>query len=422
MLPLAKLVLTKSGESTQTFDINSTANRILHLSHIEQEWSQVATIPVSSDSTLAALALEGYTGTISYGYKDPTNGDEFSASAPLEVLKQGTNTILQGRHGQLRTTFTLAGVFNFMAAETASEKHTQEKENTKTVKTLLTEIAEATMACFDHCKAYIITFDGTEESLLDSYIPADYFYVVFNETRLSAFKKLLATVKSKARIEDDGEIHIFNPTVSGVNYDYEYNDAISQHNFFQKGTRQRLVIPTKWIVSSHPDHEDQFSGSATDSASESALDRSIPWHRYVRATSNAQCASIAAALIQNAKVDSEGGHGLAPMNCGQETMDWIKITDSVAGDSVTGNIVYMRREYTPGRAFEFEFRFGRIAQGLEFAGLGEQDGIPSFEDLNVIAEHFNRQLIEQAQWVLNQQQVIPILDVPIRMRIPKQEY
>lgn len=411
------MVLTKSGQSTQTYDISSTSNRILGLSHIEQEWSQAAIIPVSSDSTLAALALQGYTGTISYGYNDASAGDEYSACAPLEVLAQKNDTLLTGRHGQLITRFQLAGVFDFMNAEHASEKHTQTEDDTRTVKTLLTAIAERTLACFSHTKAYTITFDS-EDSLLDTYIPADYFYIAANETRLSAFKKLLATTKSKARIEDDGELHIFDPTISGTNYDYEYDDAVTKHNFFQKGVRQRLVIPTKWIISSHPDHEDQYTGSATDTASESALGRSLERYRYVRATSNQQCADIAAALLQHAQVGAERGHGLAPMNCGQEVMDWIQITDSVAGDSRTGNIGYLRRDYLPGREFEFEFRFGRVAQGLEFAGLGEPNAIPTYDDLQAIIEYTDERNLELARWVLEQQAMIPKLWVPIRMRIP----
>ena len=422
---LAKLVLSTSGESDQIFDISSTTNRIQRLTHTEQEWSQRAQISVYSESAL--ITTRGWLGTISYGYNDATNGDEFSACAPLEQVFQDAKTLLRGRGGQYVTTFSLAGIFDMMAADTASEKHTQTENDTRTVKTLLTTIANATLPCFDHCKNYTITFDGTEESLLDSYIPADYFYIAFNETRLSAFRKLLATVKSKARIEDDGEIHIFNPTVSGTSYDYEYNDAVSNHNFFEKGVRQRLVIPTKWIITSHPDHPNasQFSGSATDSASEAALERSLPSHRYVRATSDAQCASIAAALLQHTQVGAERGSGLAPMNCGQEVMDWVKITDSVASDTITGNIGYLRRDYIPGRKFEFEFRFGGVAEGLEFPGLGDPEGRPTYDDLRKMQEDYNKKFqeafeerMELAQWVLNQQEVIPKLHVPIRLRIP----
>ena len=67
------------------------------------------------------------------------------------------------------------------------------------------------MACFSHCKAYTITFDS-EDSLIDSYIPADYFYIAHGESRLSAIKKLIKTTGCKAIIKADGAVHIFVPT------------------------------------------------------------------------------------------------------------------------------------------------------------------------------------------------------------------
>jgi len=52
------------------------------------------------------------------------------------------------------------------------------------------------------------------------------------------------------------------------------------------------------------------------------------------------------------------------MNCGQEVMDYVKITDSRVSDTRVGNIGYIHRHYTPGK-FEMEFRFGT----LELLGL-----------------------------------------------------
>ena len=240
--PLLKLVLTRSGQSTQTYDLSSTTNRIWRFSHNEQEWSQSARITVLSDTTLAALNLQGYLGTISYGYNDATNGDEFSPAAPLEIVGQTTDTRML--EGLFLTTFIGAGVFDMMNFDKASEPYTQDEDNTDTGKTILKAIAEATLPPFSHTKAYTIVFSATEETLLDSFIPADFFSVGFNESRLSAFKKALGWFKSKARIGDDGVIYVFNPTVSGSSYAYEYNDAASNHNFFSKSVRERLVFPS----------------------------------------------------------------------------------------------------------------------------------------------------------------------------------
>lgn len=420
---LSKVVLTQQGDSTSyTYGLDTT-NLILSFSHIEEEWSQILQILVDNrDGNLTALTLEGYSAVVSNGFNDATQGDEYSACAPLEVIGQKGDSL----QGDAVTSFSLAGVFNMMGEDHASVTYTPKDTNTDTLKTILTAIAEATLVGFTHCKAYTITFDS-EDSLIDSFVPADYFTVTFNESRLSAFKKALGLSKCKARIEDDGEIHIYVPTISGdtwvastayvlndyvqpttpnnnftykcttagtsggsqpawpttaggtvadggavwtaVAFDYEYNDAMAaaNHNFFDKSVRTRLVIPTKEVVSSHPDHASPYSGSATDTASETALNRSIPNHRYLRVTSDAQCTAIATAVLQHRQIGAEKGHGLAPMNVGQEVMDYVKITDSRLSDIRIGNVGYLHRWYTqwpkqPTR-FGMEFRFGTLEAG-----------------------------------------------------------
>lgn len=426
--PLLKLVLTKSGQATQTFDISSTTNRIRNLNHIEQEWSQLAYISIQSDPTLAALSLEGYLGTISYGYNDAalsggvwTLTDEFSACAPLEVMATKTSTLLNRSQVALITSFSLAGIFDLMSVEKAREKYTQEDTDTNTVKTLLTAIAQATLAPFRHYKAYTISFDS-EDSLIDSYIPADYFYVVFGETRLSAFRKLLKTTKCKARIEGDGAIHIFNPTISGEAYDYEYTTAegLTNHNFFEKSTRRRLVLPNRFIISSAPAHAVQWSGSAVDTATYTALgSRYIDEPHYIRAVSNAQCTAIATAMLQHRQIGAEKGHGSAPMNCGQEFGDYVKITDSIANDSRVGNIGYLRRQYTQGKNFSFAFRFGRVAGEMPFmTEVGEASPYATWEYVSEVEMWFYDQMDKLALWMIEQQEVMPKLHVTDQLIIP----
>ena len=362
---LTKLVLAKTGQTTQTYDLSTTTNRIWALSHVEQEWSNIAPVVVMSDATLAALDLTGYTATISYGYNDVTAGDEFSACAPLEVMAQNSDTVLYKNQPQLLTAFISAGIFDLMVAEKATTRYTQESTDTQTVKTLLTAVAQATLAPFTSCKAHTITFDS-EDSLIDTYVPADYFSVGFGESRLSAFKKLIVTTKCKAIIKADG-IHVLNSTISGGTYDYQFNDAATEHNFFEKGTRKRLVIPNRIIVSSSPDHTPQYTGNDYDSATYSALgNRYIDAPYYIRATSDAQCAAIATAILQHRQVDAEKGHGLVPMNCGQEVFDYILFTDSVANDTRAGNVGYLKRTYIPGRQFSTELRFGKLAGEFPF--------------------------------------------------------
>ena len=435
---LYKVVFTKSGQTTRAYGCDTT-NRILRMTHPEQEWSQKADILVDNrEGNLTALDLTGYTSTISYGYftgvartawaastvyavgtyvipttanvngyqykcttagtshtAEPTwgtaiggtttestgvvwtldgnDGDEYSACAPLEVISQQGVTDLN--NGDLLTYFSAIGVFDFMGKDEASATYTLESSDVQTVKTLLTAIANATMSCFSHCKNYTITYDS-EDSLIDSFKPADSFSVGFKESRLSAFKRALGWTKCRARIENTSgvaTIHVFDISantaphyISGTTYNYEYNDAVTNHNFFEKSVRNRLIIPNRVYVKSHQD-QGTYTGNATDATSYAALGRYIDEFNQLRVTSNSQCTAIATAIMQGYQLGYERGHGSAPLNCGQEVMDYVKITDSVASDTRTGNIGYLKRDVAPGK-FDFEFRFGDIAVG----------GLPSF--------------------------------------------
>jgi len=358
---LVKIVLT-SGATTKTYDNNSTTNRILNLSHPEQEWSQTANALVDNrDGNLTALALEGYSAIISYGYATSA-GDEYSATSPLTVIAQKADSM----QGELVTSFSLAGLFNMWGEQEATEAYTPDRIKTDTVKTILDAIAGATLTCFNTYPAHTITYDsGYDDSIINAFTPRDAFSIAKGESRLSAFRKALEYTKCKARVENDSSvatIHIFQPTITGTTYDYEYNDAIAatNHNFFNKSVRTRLVLPNKVVVMNHPDHDDSYTGNATDADSYAALGNQYYTKTiYCRPASDAQCTLIATAILQGYQLAAEKGHGYAPMNVGQEVMDYVKITDSRAGDTRIGNIGFLERHYRPGE-FVFEFRFGSL--------------------------------------------------------------
>ena len=369
---LVKIVLTQQGDSTtHTYDLGTT-NRIMALSHPEQEWGQTANVLIDNrDANLSALSLEGYTGVLSYGYKTSA-GDEYSATAPLTVISQKNDTIFRP-NGDLLTSFGLAGLFNLWGEQEATEAYVPDRINTDTVKTILDAIAGATLTAFDTYPAHTITYDsGYDDSIINAFTPRDAFAIGKGESRLSAFRKAMSYLKSKARIENDAgtaTIHIFQPTITGVTFDYEFNDAqaLTNHNFFNKSVRTRLVLPNKVVVRGHPDYDEPFAsytGNDTDADSYAALGNQYYTETiYVRAASNAECTRLAEAKIQGYQIAAERGHGLAPMNVGQEVMDYVKITDSAAGDTRIGNIGFLQRNYRQGGPFEFEFRFGKLFAG-----------------------------------------------------------
>ncbi len=417
---ICKVVLSKSGETDLTYGVDTT-NLILDLKHPRSEWSQTAQIEVDNrDGNLTALDPTGWKGIISYGYVAT-----YSATAPLTAL--GFTPVT--RQGDRVVTISLAGLFNMWGEQEATEAYSPDEINTDTVKTILDAIAGATMTCFGSYPAHTITYDtGYDDGIINSFTPADTFSVAKGESRLSAFKKAMAFLKCKCRIQNDAgvaTIHIYFPILTGetweastayivndyvqpttpnnlftykctsagtsdsseptwpttadgtvadndvewtaIDFDYEYNTAsgVTNHNFFEKSVRKRLVLPNKVVVKNHPDHEDSYTGNAVDAVSYAALGNQYYTKTiYVRPTSNAQCTLIAKAMLLKYQLAAERGYCHAPMNCGQEVLDYVKITDGWSSDFRIGNIGYLNTHYTPGK-FEFEFRFGT----LELMGL-----------------------------------------------------
>lgn len=355
--PLAKIVLTKSGETTQTYG----TERILDLRYSEGGHQNAEVLLNNSDGALTALDLTGYQGVVSCGFLTK-EGEEYSARAPLWVIPEQLFSTWRGEH-PLFSRLSLAGIFNLMAEDRASADYVPDSDDSKTVKTLIREICGDTgvtmLACFNHCASYDVVFDS-EDSLIDVFEPKDSFSVRVNERRESKLDELLSWTQCVKRAEADGKIHIFVPEDETL--DYEYSLARGDHAFFDKTLRKRVVIPGKITVSSHSTHEEEYSGSAQVDGYDDLPDAlKITDTRYLRLASDDQGEAIATALLAHAQWDAETGHGFAPVNVGAEQYDYVKITDSRQGDSRTGNIGYLSVHYTPGR-FDFEFRFGNIYQ------------------------------------------------------------
>ncbi len=327
---------------------------------------------------------------------DGLTGVDYSATAPLYVVD---NPLVSSAAGHLIVGLTLEGVLDRMGRDSAEASFTPDESNTQTVKALIDAIADTTI---DNSTPYgnysaVTTVWDTEDSLVDTFMPKDLFRIGLNESRRDAIKNLLAFTGMKMRVEADGKIHFFDPTISGTSYDYEYALLVSgSHTFLNKEIRNRHVSPSKRVVKSRETHLTQYTGSATSATSFSLYPTTKTLEG--RFASDAQCAAIAAAIIEQAELDAQSGSGKFTMNCGAEAWDWIKITDSRQGDSVTGNVRGLHRKCrmgggdTPG-LFEMRFAFGKEVRGLSGEALLAQ--IPS-----PVAEFEATGLVSRAEWAL----------------------
>ena len=149
-----------------------------------------------------------------------------------------------------------------------------------------------------------------------------------------------------------------------LQYDYDYDDVSTGHNYWRKGIRQRLVVPNKITVASPPGAETVFSGSATYEPSFGQLP--LEDFVYLTLVSDAEAADIALAMIDRAARNAETGNGFSMLNIGAEVHDYILTTDSWEGDAVRGRIRSITCYAGPG-IFKMTFAFGS-AQALNPLG------------------------------------------------------
>ena len=261
-----------------------------------------------------------------------------------------------------------------MALDRAEFEETFTEGDARTVKDFMTEIANATLIPYANYVNYTITFDS-EDNIIDSLRPRDTFHVSENESRWDKLRQLGGWTGNKMRVENDSELHSFNPVTTGSTFDYEYKLVVSgEHSFSSKELRNRFVAPNNVAVRSFAGDDPQFAFTAT-SATSFALARKSETLRF-RLTSNTEAENIALARIESHELDADVGAVSVPMNVGQEIWDYIKVTDSRQGDSRIGNVRQLTRNVQiPQRGgkliFNMDIRFGTTV-GLTPITLGQE--------------------------------------------------
>lgn len=244
------------------------------------------------------------------------------------------------------------------------------------------------LSVYEDYPAYGLVFDS-EDSLIDSFIPADSFRIGLNETRLQLVKWLMGRTNCIAIPKSDGQIHIINPTTSGTDYDNEYSlvQGRDHHNFFNKRFRRRIVSPNYIIFKNHPSHSQSYGGFAKDASAdldEGSGSGSMKEIKtlYVRPLNGAQCTNLAEAYLSKLQMAADKGSAVLPfVHFGQEVYDYVNFVDARAGDNRAGNAGFLVMHYQPGQ-FNMRIGFGRAPLGVAAlpgiateAGVDERTGV-----------------------------------------------
>ncbi len=134
-IPYLRLTFSKTGESNVVIE----QDRILGASGIESDDSQKADFVFqNSTAYFTSLDLKGWTVVIERGLKNAAGTVEYDSMPPMKVVSMD----LDSRPGVLRATMSFIGIPNRLNLDKASKNYFNHWSNPKTVKSLLTEVAD----------------------------------------------------------------------------------------------------------------------------------------------------------------------------------------------------------------------------------------------------------------------------------------
>jgi len=164
---------------------------------------------------------------------------------------------------------------------------------------------------------------------------------------IGVLRRMMEQTFSGLVFKNDGDVHVVYIDPAGaVTYTYD-----SAHSFFVHVRSRRLTIPNKvFVVDVLPDNEGAtytYWGVADDTTSQDAIGIVTAIFEDPALTSDEEAATKALAFLTRIQDETTQGVALAPMNCGQEVLDKITITDTRANISLTGRIGIIIRQYNP---------------------------------------------------------------------------
>ncbi|KKK70906.1 hypothetical protein LCGC14_2919290, partial [marine sediment metagenome] len=177
--PRVSIALTKSGASDATYKAGygtATENRIIEIEHVEEEFSQIATVVLHNRDKALTTDLSGYKAFLTWGMVDASGADNVTGAkcAPLWVIDKQDHS----SQGELLTVLTLWGIPNLLAYDFAQGYYWQSSESIWTVKRLIQSIVGGVLppAFVGWPTSFTTTFDS-EDQLMDSFAPAELFEV-----------------------------------------------------------------------------------------------------------------------------------------------------------------------------------------------------------------------------------------------------
>lgn len=224
----------------------------------------------------------------------------------------------------------------------------------------------------------------TTDSIEDTFKPL--YSTPYNRSTRQVLRDLIGKTQSKLIMKKE-EWVVDKFDKSPASADYVYSLA-GDHTFFLSEREQGLVIPNRIVAVDLPPPNDTLSGTANDSASQTAVGIIVEIYPEEGLTSG-DAANVASRVLERYKQKAYQGVFEAPMNCGQEPWDWIDLTDTRTAITYSGRVGRIVRDYDPARGrYRIIITLG-IARRVPLSKFGEA---PIIQKVNKVLTEGMREL------------------------------
>ena len=178
-----------------------------------------------------------------------------------------------------------------------------------------------------------------------------------NDAQLT--RDLLDITLMGMRTRQDG-FHLLYIDNAQSSPDYTYD--LSTHDFYESVANKEVIVPNTFIYANNPIGPlgTQFNNSANDATSVAAIDAITIIKVDATIQSNAEALTYAERAVKRALRDAVQGFVVAPMNCGQEVWDLVRVVDSRTGVTTNGRVGQLTRNFEPGK-YEIHIELGGIS-------------------------------------------------------------
>ena len=328
--------------------------------HEEQPYNHTATLLLNNwDGLFTGKNMIAERCIIHWGLITP-DGAMYIRRPPLKVTQQAYISSVVSKH-PLAVQLSCEGIPNQLNQDEASGKWVA--PITYTLKDIMKGVLEATLEPYTNAVPYRVIFGdeegGSVDDLYDTICPGATFVIAAKETRMNVIARLcdmtymvfMPGIEAPDSLGRD-TVHIYRPTMGGNRFDAEFSLQSKINQPFMSLQRiDSITKPNHIIVKTPKGVSPAYIGEARDALTiaRDPYNEIIKYYFIEGLTSDSQAAEAANAVLQKIILAKKGSAFRAPLHCGLECFDYIKLTDTRDPNlpQLRGNVGVIKRVFKP---------------------------------------------------------------------------